>query len=131
MAHSHVPPQAPQGPMPLPGVASIVAVGSGKGGVGKTTIAVNLSIALAKLGLRVGLIDADVYGPNVPTMMGSNQQPRVLSNNQIQPNFVHGVKVISVGLISPGDKPMVMRGPCCTRSSANSCSRWSGANSIS
>ena len=68
--------QGPDGPQPLPGIRHIVAVGSGKGGVGKTTIAVNLAIALARLGNRVGLLDADVYGPNVPLMMGSRQQPR-------------------------------------------------------
>ena len=112
MAHAHPPtPPTPQGPTSLPGVHNIIAVGSGKGGVGKTTVAVNLSIALAKLGYRVGLIDADIYGPNVPLMFGSTAQPKVLPNNQIVPNLAHGVKVISVGLISPGDKPMVMRGP--------------------
>jgi len=88
-----------------------VAIGSGKGGVGKTTVAVNLSIAMAKLGFRVGLIDADVYGPNVPLMLGTNRQPRLLEGNRIEPNTAHGVKVISVGFLSPGDKPMVMRGP--------------------
>ena len=98
-------------PVALPGVAKIVAVGSGKGGVGKTTVAVNLAIALSKLGQRVGLLDADVYGPNVPMMMGSSQQPRVGPDNQIQPNDTHGIKTISIGYISPGDKPMVMRGP--------------------
>lgn len=101
----------PQGPQPLPGVQYVIAVGSGKGGVGKTTVAVNLSVALAKLGHKVGLIDADIYGPNVPTMMGVSRQPNVVGENRIEPILSHGVKFISVGLISPGDKPMVMRGP--------------------
>lgn len=101
----------PQGPQPLPGVAHVVAVGSGKGGVGKTTVAVNLSVALAKLGYKVGLVDADIYGPNVPTMLGATRQPNVLEGNRIEPILAHGVKFISIGLISPGDKPLVMRGP--------------------
>uniref|UniRef100_E6Q009 Cobyrinic acid a,c-diamide synthase n=1 Tax=mine drainage metagenome TaxID=410659 RepID=E6Q009_9ZZZZ len=108
MAHGH---SIPPAPLPLPGVSKIIAVGSGKGGVGKTTIAVNLAIALARTGHKVGLIDADIYGPNVPLMMGSGQQPRVDANNQIDPNMTHGVKTISIGYISPGDKPLVMRGP--------------------
>ncbi len=107
MAHSHAMPT----PVALPGVSKIIAIGSGKGGVGKTTVAVNLGIALAKLGKRVGLMDADVYGPNVPLMLGSSQQPRVGPGNIIIPNETHGIKSISIGYISPGDKPMVMRGP--------------------
>jgi len=95
----------------LPGVAHVVAVGSGKGGVGKTTVAVNLAVSLVKLGHRVGLIDADIYGPNVPTMLGMTRQPNIIGENRIEPLTAHGVKFISVGLISPGDKPMVMRGP--------------------
>jgi ATP-binding protein involved in chromosome partitioning len=98
-------------PLALPGVSKIVAIGSGKGGVGKTTVAVNLAVALSRLGQRVGLIDADIYGPNVPLMMGSSQQPKVLSGNRIEPNLTHGIKTISIGYISPGDKPLVMRGP--------------------
>ena len=108
MAHGH---SIPPAPLPLPGVGKIIAVGSGKGGVGKTTVAVNLAIALARMGNKVGLIDADIYGPNIPLMMGSSQQPKVGPNNQIEPNITHGVKTISIGYISPGDKPMVMRGP--------------------
>ncbi len=101
----------PQGPQPLPGVSHVIAVGSGKGGVGKTTVSVNLAVALARLGHRVGLIDADIYGPNVPMMLGATRQPNVVGDNRIEPILAHGVKFISVGLISPGDKPMVMRGP--------------------
>src|ERR1700727_2582111 len=107
MAHGHAMPQ----PVALPGVAKIVAVGSGKGGVGKTTVAVNLAIALSKLGQRVGLMDADVYGPNVPLMMGNSQSPKIGAGNTIEPNLTHGLKTISIGYISPGDKPLVMRGP--------------------
>jgi ATP-binding protein involved in chromosome partitioning len=92
-------------------VNNIVAVGSGKGGVGKTTIAVNLAVALAKMGLRVGLLDADVYGPNVPLMMATNQQPRVMGENRIEPLQNFGVKIISVGFLNPGDKPVIWRGP--------------------
>jgi ATP-binding protein involved in chromosome partitioning len=102
---------APKGPQPLPGVAHVVAVGSGKGGVGKTTVAVNLAVALGKLGYKVGLIDADIYGPNVPTMLGATRQPNIIGENRIEPILAHGVKFISIGLISPGDKPLVMRGP--------------------
>ncbi|GAA3768920.1 Mrp/NBP35 family ATP-binding protein [Terriglobus aquaticus] len=100
-----------QGPQALPGIEHVVAIGSGKGGVGKTTMSVNLAIALAKLGKRVGLVDADIYGPNVPTMMGQTRQPSIVGDNRIVPLESFGVKFMSVGLISPGDKPLVMRGP--------------------
>src|ERR1700757_39138 len=105
------PGQPPPGPQPLPGVDAIVAVGSGKGGVGKTTLAVNLAIALAKVGHKTGLLDADVYGPNVPLMLGVSAQPKVLAGNHIEPLQVHGLKVISVGFLNPGDKPLIWRGP--------------------
>src|ERR1700734_2050341 len=102
---------APPGPQPLPGVAHVVAIGSGKGGVGKTTVAVNLAVSLGKMGYRVGLIDADIYGPNVPMMLGVTRQPNIVGENRIEPILSYGVKFISVGLLPPGKKPMVMRGP--------------------
>src|SRR5437868_14973954 len=102
--------QQPPTPQPLPGVSSIVAVGSGKGGVGKTTLAVNLALAIAKLGHKVGLLDADVYGPNVPLMLGTSAQPRVLGDNRMEPIEIHGAKVISVGFLNPGDKPLIWLG---------------------
>lgn len=108
-AHTHG--QQPPAPQPIPGIDAIIAVGSGKGGVGKTTLAVNLALALSKLGHKVGLLDADVYGPNVPLMLGSAATPKVLGDNRIEPVEVAGLKMISVGLLNPGDKPLIWRGP--------------------
>ena len=96
---------------PIPGVKNLVAVASGKGGVGKTTVAVNLALALVKLGHKVGLLDADVYGPNVPIMLGTTQEPLATMDKRIIPVEVAGLKMISMGLLNPGDKPMVWRGP--------------------
>jgi ATP-binding protein involved in chromosome partitioning len=96
---------------PIPGVKNLVAVASGKGGVGKTTVAVNLALALAKLGHQVGLLDADVYGPNVPIMLGSTAQPMATGQQHIIPVQAQGLKMISMGLLNPGDKPVIWRGP--------------------
>ena len=104
------PNQPGQPKLPIPGVRNLIAVGSGKGGVGKTTVAVNLAVALAKLGHQVGLLDADVYGPNVPLMMGINQTP-MAQGERIQPLRNFGVNLMSMGFLNPGDKPLIWRGP--------------------
>jgi len=96
----------------IPGVKNIIAVSSGKGGVGKSTVAVNLAVSLALDGAKVGLMDADVYGPNVPMMLGIGQiQPQVSQKNQLIPLEAHGVKIISMAVLVPPDKPMILRGP--------------------
>nr|MBA2339596.1 Mrp/NBP35 family ATP-binding protein [Pyrinomonadaceae bacterium] len=94
----------------MPGVRNIVAVSSGKGGVGKSTVAVNLAVSLALDGARIGLMDADVYGPNVPLMLGASGQPQV-EGNKLIPVEAYGVRMMSMALLQPGDKPMIVRGP--------------------
>src|SRR5713101_4690721 len=96
--------------LPIPGVQNLIAVVAGKGSISKTTVAVNLAVALAALGHRVGLMDADVYGPNVPMMMGINKTPMAYGE-RIQPLENFGVKLMSMGFLNPGDKPLVWRGP--------------------
>jgi ATP-binding protein involved in chromosome partitioning len=95
----------------VPGVRNIVAVGAGKGGVGKSTTAVNLSVALAAKGARVGLMDADVYGPNLPQMLGVSDQPEVSEDKKMVPPEAHGIKLISMGMLVPPDQPIIWRGP--------------------
>ncbi len=94
----------------LAGVRHLVAIGSGKGGVGKSTVAVNLAVALSQSGARVGLLDADIYGPTVPIMLGHQPQVQV-QGNRILPVEHQGVRFISMGLFVPGDKPLIWRGP--------------------
>ncbi len=102
--------QADQPKVPIAGVRNLIAVGSGKGGVGKTTVSVNLAVALSRLGRAVGLLDADVYGPNVPLMMGVRAQPQAIGE-RIQPIEKNGLRIMSMGFLNPGDKPLVWRGP--------------------
>ena len=95
----------------VPGIRNIVAVGAGKGGVGKSTTSVNLAVALAQKGARVGLIDGDVYGPNIPQMLGLSDPPEVSPEKRILPPEALGIKVISMGMLVPPDQPIIWRGP--------------------
>ena len=106
----HPTPQ-PAGPQPVPGVARILAVGSGKGGVGKSTVSSNLAVALARQGRRVGLLDADIYGPSQPRMMGVNQRPASPDGKTIIPLKAHGVTMMSIGLMLKEGDAVVWRGP--------------------
>jgi ATP-binding protein involved in chromosome partitioning len=117
--HTHGPPQsavanppvtpAPQ-PMDQPNLGKILAISSGKGGVGKSTVAANLAVALTQAGFRVGVMDADVYGPNIPRMFGVNERPPVFGG-KIQPLEAHGVKLMSLGFLVERDAPAIWRGP--------------------
>ncbi|MGA9993953.1 MAG: Mrp/NBP35 family ATP-binding protein [Pyrinomonadaceae bacterium] len=95
----------------VPGVRNIIAVSSGKGGVGKSTVAVNLAVSLALDGARVGLMDADVYGPNVPMMLGVGKSRPEIEGNKLLPLEAYGVRLMSMAVLKPGDEPMIVRGP--------------------
>ena len=114
-------PGAPAGPSPwanqnrVPGIKRIVAVASGKGGVGKSTVSVNLACALNHLGVRVGLLDCDIYGPSIPLMMGIKQKPGLSEDEKMIPPSSHGVKLMSMGFLLDGDQPVIWRGPMIQR----------------
>ena len=99
----------------IPGVKKIIAVASGKGGVGKSTVAANLAVALSAAGLRVGLCDCDLYGPSMGLMFGSDEQPMATEKNEIIPIEAHGLKVMSMAFLLSHDSPVVVRGPLATR----------------
>lgn len=103
--------RAASGPAGIPGIQHVIAVASGKGGVGKSTVAVNLALALHSLGLRVGLLDADVYGPSVPLMLGLRERPASTDEKRIIPLEKFGLKVISMGLFIEDGRPIIWRGP--------------------
>jgi ATP-binding protein involved in chromosome partitioning len=96
---------------PLPGVRHVIAVGAGKGGVGKSTIAVNLAVALARKGHAVGLMDGDIYGPSLPTMLALHSLDTTILEGRLQPFYVHGVKAMTIGRMVDPEKPLIWRGP--------------------
>ncbi len=101
----------PPGPASPPGVKSIIAVASGKGGVGKSTVAVNLALALSQSGLSVGLLDADIYGPSIPRMLGINRKPESTDGKKLKPIEKFGIHTMSIGFLIDEDTPMIWRGP--------------------
>jgi ATP-binding protein involved in chromosome partitioning len=108
--HAHAPSPQPPKPSGIEGVASVIAVASGKGGVGKSTVAVNLALGLAKLGLKVGLLDADIYGPSVPRLLAITHKPES-DGHKLQPIEKLGIKAMSIGFLVAEESPMIWRGP--------------------
>ena len=111
LRHRVVAHQVQGGVQTIPGVKNVIAVGSGKGGVGKSTVSANLALALAAQGARVGLLDADIYGPSVPTLMGVNHKPDVVNGQFMKPLSAHGLQLMSVGFMVPAQSALVWRGP--------------------
>jgi ATP-binding protein involved in chromosome partitioning len=109
-----VPRTLPEGGL-LAGVRNAVAVSSAKGGVGKSTLSINLAVSLARAGARVGLLDADIYGPSIPLMMGVHQAPEMAINEKVRPVYKDGVALMSIGLVAGQDAPVVWRGPLLAR----------------
>lgn len=108
-------PPAPSAPTPIPGVKRVIAVASGKGGVGKSTVAANLAVALAQAGTSVGLCDCDIYGPSIALMFGSRERPMATEDDRILPIETSGLKLMSMGFLLDDTAPAVMRGPMVTR----------------
>jgi ATP-binding protein involved in chromosome partitioning len=106
--HAHGPAHGAAG---IPGVATIIAVASGKGGVGKSTVAINLALALHDLGLKVGVLDADIYGPSLPKLLAIRERPEVISGTRLKPIVRHGMPVMSIGFLVEEETPMIWRGP--------------------
>lgn len=113
---SRLPSHAVQGELkPLPNAHNVIVVGSGKGGVGKSTVAINLALALATEGLKVGVLDADIYGPSVPTMLGLSGKPESPDGKSIVPMEAFGIEAMSIGFLVSDDTPMIWRGPMVTQ----------------
>jgi ATP-binding protein involved in chromosome partitioning len=110
---SGTPPRAAAGPGPagIPGVAAIIAVASGKGGVGKSTVAINLALGLRDLGLKVGVLDADIYGPSLPKLLAIHERPETIGGTRLKPIVRHGMAVMSIGFLVEEETPMIWRGP--------------------
>jgi ATP-binding protein involved in chromosome partitioning len=105
------PAHRPAGPAGIPGVGAIIAVASGKGGVGKSTVAINLALALRDLGLKVGVLDADIYGPSLPKLLAIKERPQMAGGTRLRPIVRHGMPVMSIGFLVEEETPMIWRGP--------------------